>query len=158
MQNIIHHYLGAKVKVVNKDGTTEIKEMNLRYLQGILAPSILTTVKSVTLLLHPLDQITIEQFKHVMNNIFDFDAPDDSILKQPDAIWARKPLTKERIRMSFYVENYNFIHFWTDFTDVKYKLAPPMAQIIKFVDWARSNSFDMDGLIESGYAEKITVA
>lgn len=89
-----------------------------------------------------ISEITEEQWKFIVTKIFEFEANDFHI--QSDACWCRKTITKERLRMSFDLNDYNFIHYWTDFTDEHKKLAPPMCKIIKLIDWFRANGFGLE--------------
>ncbi len=101
-------------------------------------------------ILSPISDMSEEQFKYIVDNIFDFAAND--YYKSKECFWCRKTLTKERLRIDFNLKQFNFIHYWTDFTDEYRKLAPPMNEILIFVNWMRKNGFDMDGLLDSGMA------
>lgn len=166
IKDYLHLYLGCEVAVIDKmaaeynceeiiytdklKGVTEseVKPGEMIAIIGdVFQEEYIDRIKPI---LRPLSDMTEEEFKELAEKCFGFNM--NEAYKQRDAVWGRKRITKERLRLAFDLDDYYTIHVWQEFTSEDKKLMPPLSKINHFVNECRKLSFDMDGLIESGLA------
>lgn len=147
IKDYLHLYLGCEcfnhLRLLGVEG-------NAAYVSHPATGRMVKEIKYLKPILRPLYDMNEEEFIFLANKCFAFDGKE--CYKQHDAIYIRKNITKERLRLEFDFKAYNNLYVWIDFTEDYKKTFFPLSDIICFINECRKMSFDMDGLIEAGLA------